>query len=421
MHSLTLSSFALTAVVAESADVVWVGDSRGNVRRLSLVDRSISTLRVTDGAEEGGLAVRLLRCSPSPLPRKAKKAPAGKRKGKQSEDDGVGEEELVEVDGPVLLWCAYGPARIRVWDTRDGRNSVVMDHQHVPSDALNALTSSLALAIAPSPLSPTSPTVPSVSMGFLPSLPNRAAAAPTALPTAVTAAALIHDLVLHAGALYTAHEERALGVLPVNIQATATGATRVLPPTSNGSDLITLQNTFREAVTHLLLVPANPSQPTPPPAQSAGASQAVPEPILSPSSSSVDADATEERATPSKPQSAASAAKAEPAAVQSGSTFQSSPYVLAGTASGEVHVFGLALLERDLNERRAAETRRLDAVVEAWADNRTRASKAKPSGGAVGEGKSKGKGKKDRGGDMAMLSVRDEHKETDSAMTTARD
>ena len=419
-HSVHLSPSPLTSLLPYPPTLLYVGDQHGTVHRLHLSLRQTTSLPCTDaaatqtagrGGRAGGVGVRALMASPSPAPKK-KKPGTGGGKGAKEEEEATPDE-----GGPILVWAAYGGGRVRVWDTRDGRDSVVFDYQHVTPDAVSAVASSLGLTTtAPSPSTPSTPNV-------------RATAAAGSVPVS-SAPSIIHALLWHGSTLYSAHEERSLGVLPLTLQANPAGATRVTGA-SGGWDMLQMHPPFREAVTHLLLVPSNPIRPSPP-------SSSDPSPVDTASTAPADTSASPSsppspRAddSPSEPLPPSSTLPS-PAPPAAAAPFGGSAYLMAGTASGELHLFVMAALEREVEERREAEVRRMEGVVDAWVEGKAKGGgggggKGKGGGGVGGgtDGKGGGKGKGKKGGDKGdtgASTVREEQKELDdSAGTTARD
>jgi hypothetical protein len=428
--SLSLSRYALTCQVVENAETVWVGDTAGAVHRLSLTARSVLRLQ----AGSAGERVRWLMCSPSPVMKKAKKAGgAGGKKGKakEEEEEAAPEDEQPDVGGPVLLWCAYGAGRLRVWDTRDERNSAVMSFTHVAPEAMSGLMASLSLTSSSG--SGQQPSSPQANIAAGLTSPSARSSAVVALPAASSSSCAIHCcLLLPPSTVVTAHEERCIGVLTANIQPTANaGAQRVLAEgEGEQGGAVVLEAAFRDAVRCLLLVPANPLKETEGEKQSEEAEAAAGDAAQHEGKEAVDDGDDEEEAkeqitTPrptSKQRSAAVivSSSAIPSS-SSSSSCSSSPYLLCGSAAGDVHIFSLPLLEAEVADRRERESKRMDAVIDAWADSRAKAAgKVKAAGqpAAKGEGKS-AKGKKAK--DSKLTARSEEAKETDSAAVTARD
>ena len=432
-HSLHLSPSPLTALLPYPPSHLYVGDQRGTLHRLHLPLRQITSLPCHDpptptpadaagGGGGGGVEVRALMASPSPAP-KPKKKPGT---GKASKEDDDPPPTDTDAGGPILVWAAHGAGRLRVWDTRDGRDSVVFDYQHVTPDAVAGVAASHALTTAaPSTSTPSTPAMRGGTGGGGWGSGGGGGTVPVS-----NAPSIIHALLWHDATLYTAHEERALGVLPLTLQPTPAGATRTLG-TSGGWDMQQIQPPFRESVTHLLHVPPNPVRPSPsaPSSDPSLPSDSTPTP---PSDTADPSPAPSPRGDGVPPPSSdPPPTLPHPTVPTAAAPFGGSSYLLAGTASGELHLFVMGALEREVEERRGVEAKRLEGVVDAWVEGRSKVvGGGKGKGGAgVGagggvEGKGgRGKGKRgEKGGDTAPLTVRDEQKETDdSAMTTARD
>ena len=416
------SSATLTAMAVEAkGDVVWLGDADGAVWRLAVAEREISRLD-KEGERRPG-TVRSLLLTSSPLMKKVKRAPAKKKGAKAAEEEQPAEDDEKEEGGPSLVWCSRGGGRVTVWDTRDGKNSIVLDTTHVSPAALSTLTASLSQPSGNSSLSlPLSPVAQHTA-----SLSTRSAAllsAPSS--TSSSASSLIHQLLYLPGQslLLTAHEERCLAAMSVQIEATKDGAVRVLPDGDNGSHTYRVSDGMREAATLLLLVPAEPVRQVAPLAQqSASADEgsenasAAAAPVAE--EQQMDEDAADKSrpvsATPpvAAPAAAAATEVTQEAASSPSNALSTAPYILAATVAGDVHLYPLPALLAELSDRKEREAKRLDETIDGWLDSKNKASKSKA--GAAGKAE---KGKK-KGADL--LSVRDERKDNESALTTARD
>ena len=414
------SSATLTAMAVEAkGDVVWLGDADGAVWRLAVTEREVSRLD-KEGERRAG-AVRALLLTPSPLMKKVKKAPAKKKGAKAAEEEQPADDEEKEEAAPSLVWCSRGGGRVTVWDTRDGRNSTVLDRTHVSPAASSALTASLSQSGGTSGL--TLPLSPIAQHGA--SLSTRSAALISA-PICSSAPSIIHQLLYLPGQslLLTAHEERCVAAMSVQIEASKDGAVRVLPEGDNGSATYKLGEGMREAATLLLLVPAEPVRqvaqqlaPTEVTESESAAAPAVP--VAEEQQVDEDAadksrpvSATQPAAEPSVTAAATTEATPEPA-VSTAPTLSTSPYILTATTAGDVHLYPLPALLAHLTDKKERDARRIDELVDGWLDGKTKASKGKAGAGGKGE-----KGRK-KGADL--LSVREERKENDSAMTTARE
>ena len=409
------SSATLTAMAVEpTGDVVWLGDAEGAVWRLSIAEREVSRLD-QEGDRRAG-AVRALLLSASPLLKKVKKAPAKKKGAKAVEEEPAAEEEEREEGGPSLVWCARGEGRITVWDTRDGRNSIVLDRTHLSPSAQSALTATTLHSNASSGLS--LPLSPITQLHNL-SLSTRSAAlinAPSS--SASSAPPLVHQLLYlpAQSLLLTAHEERCVAAMGVQLEASKDGAVRVLPAGDNGSATLRVGDELREAATLLLLVPAEPTRQVAQPAASSEDESAAAAPATDEQQADEDGADRSRPASAKQPAAPVPTAVAESAAeVASGplATLSAAPYLLAATLAGDVHLYPLPALLASLSDRREREAARVDELVSGWLDGKSKASKGKAGAGGKAD-----KGKKKTGD---LLSVREERKENDSAMTTARD
>ena len=414
------SSATLTAMAVEAkGDVVWLGDADGAVWRLAIAEREVSRLDKEGDRRFGPVHALLL--TPSPLMKKVKKAPTKKKGAKAAEEEQPAEEEEKEEGGPSLVWCSRGGGRLTVWDTRDGKNSVVMDRTHISPVVLSSLAAS--------------PSAPNGSSGLLlplspvtqhnASLSTRSAALISSPSSFSSAPSLIHQLLYLPGQslLLTAHEERCVAAMSVQIEASKDGAVRVLPEGDNGSATYKLGDALREAATVLLLVPAEPvRQVAPaqqPEASSEGNENAPAAAAPAAEEQQVDEDATDKsrpvsaaQSTPAPATSTATELTPE-TANNSTSTLSTAPYILTATTAGDVHLYPLPALLTELADKKEREAKRMDEVVDGWLESKSKASKSKAgAGGKAEKGKKKG---------MDLLSVREERKESDSAMTTARD
>ena len=412
------SSATLTAMAVEvKGDIVWLGDADGAIWRLAIAEREVSRLD-KEGDRRAG-AVRALLLTPSPLMKKVKKAPVKKKGAKAAaEEEQPAEDEEKEEGGPSLVWCSRGSGRVTVWDTRDGRNSVVMDRTHVPPTASSSIAAPLSQSSGSGLLLPLSPNAQHSA-----SLSTRSAALVSAPSSCASSApSLIHHLLYLPGSslLVTAHEERCVAAMSLQLEASKDGAVRVLPDGDNGSATYQVGEALREAATLLLLVPAEPVRQTAQTAQQpATTSDSEAAPAVA--AAAVEEQADEDMSDRSRPvtatQPVVAPAAASTEAIQenatSASTLSTAPYLLTATLSGDVHLYPLPALLEEVSERREREAKRMDDVVDGWLDSRTKASKGKA--GAAGKAD---KGKKKA---AELLSVREERKESDSAMTTARD
>ena len=414
------SSATLTAMAVEAkGDVVWLGDADGAVWRLHVAEREVSRLD-KEGERRPG-AVRTLMLTPSPMMKKVKKAPTKKKGAKAAEEEQPTDDEEKEEGGPSLVWCSRGGGRLTVWDTRDGKNSIVMDRTHISPAAASILTASLSQPNSNNGLSlPLSPIVQHNA-----SLSTRSAALITSPASASSSTpSLIHHLLYlpTQSLLLTAHEERCVAAMSVQLEASKDGAVRVLPESDNGSAMYRLGESVREAATLLLLVPAEPVRQVTQPAQPDSTNESNDNPSAAAAPAAEDqADADD--AEKSRPVSAtqpmpapAAAAATEPtpeAANSSTPTLSTAPYILTATSAGDVHLYPLPALLTEVADKREREAKRMDEIVDGWLESKSKASKGKAGAGGKAE-----KGKK-KGADL--LSVREERKEVDSAMTTARD
>lgn len=420
------SSATLTAMAVEAkGDVVWLGDADGAVWRLAVAEREVSRLDKEVDRRAGGI-VRSLLLTPSPLMKKVKKAPTKKKGAKAADEEQPADEDDKEEGGPSLVWCSRGNGRVTVWDTRDGKNSLVIDRTHASPAVLSTTTASLAASNGGNGLSlPLSPTAQHSNAAL-----STGSAALSSAPFSASSSApsLVHHLLYVPGhtLLLTAHEERCVAAMTVQVEASKDGAVRVLADGDNGSSTYRLSGAMREAATLLLLVPAEPIRQSAQPTQqttSAGddndnaaatAPAADEQPVAD---DDTDSSRPASAAQPTNaPTAATTATEAAPAASSNSatSTLSTAPYILAATLAGDVHLYPLPALLVEVNERREREAARLDEVIDGWLESKSKASKGKA--GVAGKAE---KGKKKAGADL--LSVREERKENDSAMTTARD
>ena len=410
------SSATLTAMAVEAkGDVVWLGDADGAVWRLAIAEREVSRLD-REGERRIG-AVRALLLTPSPLMKKVKKAPA-KKKGKAVEEEPPADEDEKEEGGPSLVWCSRGGGRMTVWDTRDGKNSIVMDRTHISPASLATLAASLSQPNGSTSLS--LPLTPATTQHNA-SLSTRSAALLSAPSSSSSSApSVIHQLLYVAGQslLVTAHEERCVSAMSVTIEAGKDGAVRVLPDGDNGNATYSFGDGLREAATLLLLVPAEPvrvvAQAAPPAELSNEGSESAPAAAEEQQANDDSSEKSSRPVSATRPAAPAAIAPAAEPTLDTTPTLSSSPYILTASAAGDLHLYPLPTLVTELADRRDREAKRMDELVDGWLDGKNKGGKGKAVAGGKGD-----KGKK-KGADL--LSVREERKESDSsALTTARD